>query len=53
MTMFTRVRRWLAAFWRGVGEFTAAMDASGIDDVHGRLRRLEARVFGEKSSDEG
>jgi hypothetical protein len=53
MTTVTRVRRWWAAFWRGLGDFTAAMDASGIDDVHWRLRRLEEKVFGEKSSDEG
>jgi hypothetical protein len=53
MTIFNRVRGWWAAFWRGAGEFTAAMDASGIDDVHWRLRRLEQRVFGKKTSDEG
>lgn len=41
----TIAERW-NAFWRGANAIALAMDADPLAEIHGRMQRLEAEVFG-------
>jgi hypothetical protein len=37
-------------FWRAANDFALAMDPNPFEDIHSRMHRLEAAVFGEAAS---
>jgi hypothetical protein len=45
-----RLCDWWIAFGRSADGLVRAMDHDGFEDIHDRLRRLEAAVFGDERS---